>query len=50
MMQFDEEIVEAPELYDPEDFESEAADSGDYPELTRANYVDRVRFQTFSNI
>jgi RNA polymerase primary sigma factor len=44
MIQFEEEIVETSQLYDPEDFEGEGGSSDDYPELTRANYVDRVRF------
>jgi RNA polymerase primary sigma factor len=40
-----EDLLENSDLYDPADLDRDDLDSGEFPGLTRANYVDRVRFE-----
>jgi RNA polymerase primary sigma factor len=40
-----EDLLENSDLYDPEDLDRDDLDSDEFPGLTRANYVDRVRFE-----
>ena len=40
-----EDLLESSDLYDPASLDSDDLDSDGFPGLTRANYVDRVRFE-----
>ncbi len=40
-----DDLQEDPELYEPDDLDRDDLDSDGFPGLTRANYVDRVRFE-----
>ncbi len=40
-----DDLLENSDLYDPEDLDCEDLEGDEFPGLTRANYVDRVRFE-----